>query len=116
MEKFKEELKASIREFNHLLKSKNYFEAHEVLELSWRRSKKARLTSTAKALKGLINASIAFEHLKRDKPKSKRVAKLAFKAYQKYSKYIQKSSFNSTLERGSKMVEEIAKEFNLKDS
>ncbi len=116
MEKFEQELKASIREFNHLLKSKNYFEAHEILELSWRESKKNKLTATTKALKGLINASIAFEHLKRDKPQSTKMAKLAFKAYQKYSRYIQKSSFNSTLERGSKMVEKIAREFNLKDS
>jgi len=115
MEEFERELKASIREFNYLLKSKNYFEAHEVLEISWKRSKIVGFDKTAKALKGLINASIAFEHLKRDKPKSKRVAKVAFGAYQKYSKYISKSCFNTTLESASKGVERVAKEFNLKD-
>ena len=65
-----------------LLKRQEYFEAHEVAEELWHILRKSE-DSASSYFKGLINAAIALEHLKRDKPKSKRVAIRAYESYLK---------------------------------
>ncbi len=65
-----------------LLKEEEYFEAHEVAEELWHILRKSG-DSASSYFKGLINAAIALEHLKRDKPKSKRVAIRAYESYLK---------------------------------
>jgi len=57
-----------------------FFRAHEQLEEAWHtlRRRKDPLTS---AIKGLINAAIALEHLKRDRPKSRQLAQRAIQSY-----------------------------------
>lgn len=66
----------------NLLKTQEYFEAHEVAEELWHKLRKSNDFATD-YFKGLINAAIALEHLKRDKPKSKRVALIAYNSYLK---------------------------------
>ncbi len=75
-------LKKVLQQYISLLHKEEYFEAHELLELEWHRHKKLN-TAYTDTLKGLINAAIAFEHIKRDKPKSPRVAKQAISSYDK---------------------------------
>ena len=71
-----------LNRYYSLLKKEEYFEAHEVAEELWHILRKSEDFAT-NYFKGLINAAIALEHLKRAKPKSKRVA---IKAYESYLK------------------------------
>ena len=77
-----EDLAGAMEHFCRLLAGQEFFEAHEVLEEAWhplRRRKDPR----RHPVKGLINAAIALEHLKRGRPKSLRVAGRAFAAYER---------------------------------
>lgn len=74
----------ALREYLALLKQERYFDAHEVLEEAWHILRRDN-DSMTNCFKGLINASIALEHLKRNKAKSKRVAQLAYDSYIKRS-------------------------------
>ena len=69
-------------EYFRLLQNRDYFEAHEVAEELWHLLRRSddNLTSY---FKGLINAAIALEHLKRNKPKSKKVALVAYNSFKK---------------------------------
>jgi|GEM_PF-2052943 hypothetical protein len=109
----------SILKFNELLNQNRFFEAHEVLEGLWKESKKdssKQAKATTMALKGLINASIAFEHLKRDKPKSKRVSKKAFRAYKKHLILIKESDFEDILRLSKKEIDKISYKLKLEES
>ena len=77
-----EEKRECLDRYYHLLKSEEYFEAHEVAEELWHILRKSDDFASG-YFKGLINAAIALEHLKRDKPKSKRVAVRAYESYLK---------------------------------
>ena len=57
------DLESALIAYMRLLDEKAYFDAHEVLEEAWHplRLKKDPL---ANLVKGLINAAIAFEHIK----------------------------------------------------
>jgi predicted metal-dependent hydrolase len=75
-----EDLEGALLAYRRLMEAGEYFEAHEVLEEAWHllRRRKDPLRSP---VKGLINAAIAFEHLKRGRPKAKTVAVRALEAY-----------------------------------
>ncbi len=57
-----------------------FFRAHEQLEEAWHPLRR-RKDPLASAIKGLINAAIALEHLKRDRPKSRQLAQRAMHSY-----------------------------------
>ena len=65
-----DDLEGALINFMELLRQEEYFDAHEVLEEAWHplRIKKHPLSNL---VKGLINGAIAFEHIKRDKKKSR---------------------------------------------
>jgi len=66
MLKMNEDLESALIEYLKLLDEKEYFEAHEVLEEGWH-PLRLRQDPLANLVKGLINAAIAFEHIKRNK-------------------------------------------------
>jgi predicted metal-dependent hydrolase len=70
----------TLSDFHSLLLEERYFEAHEVLEKLWR-VLRARRDPLHNCLKGLINAAIAFEHIKRGRRKSLSVAPRAYDSY-----------------------------------
>ena len=78
-----ENLESALSEFWRLMEIQEYFEAHEVLESAWHPLRR-RQAECRNIVKGLINAAIALEHLRREKKKSARVAKKAFNAYLRY--------------------------------
>ena len=66
-----------------LLNNEQFFDAHEVLEEAWHPLRRAK-DPLRNLLKGLINASIAFEHIKRNREESKRKATTVFSSYIRY--------------------------------
>lgn len=62
-------IQTKIIQYNRLMHSESFFEAHEVMEEIWHflKSKKHPLSNLAK---GLTNAAISFEHLKRDRKRA----------------------------------------------
>jgi uncharacterized protein len=72
-----------LEEYCRHIKNEDYFEAHEALEPLWLETKK-RDHDASLPLKALINAAIAFEHIKRAKPSAKINALNVFKGYTKY--------------------------------
>jgi predicted metal-dependent hydrolase len=79
-------LKEALKEYISLLDKRLYFQAHEILEEAWHPLRKAN-HPLRNLVKGLINASIAFEHIKRDRKNAKEKAQRVFIGYKKY-KYI----------------------------
>lgn len=80
------DLEGALKEFIALLNKKEYFDAHEVLEEAWHplRKKNHPLKNLAK---GLINAAICFEHLKRNRTDAKRKATTVLKSFERH-KYL----------------------------
>ncbi len=78
----RESLVIALEDFCLLLERGEFFEAHEVLEEAWHPLRKSK-DPLARSVKGLINAAIAFEHLKRNRPKAKRVAKITMDSYER---------------------------------
>jgi predicted metal-dependent hydrolase len=77
-----EDLEGALREYCRLLEAGEYFEAHEVLEEAWHHLR--RIDDPLRSpVKGLINAAIAFEHLKRNRPRAPAVAARAMAAYRR---------------------------------
>jgi len=75
-----EDLEGALRAYLQCLEEKEYFEAHEVLEEAWH-PLRLRKDPLANFMKGLINAAIAFEHLKRNRPGAKERARRVFACY-----------------------------------
>ena len=78
-----EDLPGALRRYCRLMESGEFYEAHEVLEEAWHPLRRRR-DPRRNLAKGLINAAIAFEHLRRDRPKSRRVALRAMEAYDRH--------------------------------
>ena len=76
-------LEDGLKEYIRLLKNREYFNAHEVLEEVWHPLRKSN-HPLKNLVKGLINASIAFEHIKRNREKSKERAKRVIVSYERY--------------------------------
>jgi len=67
-----------------MLERGEYFEAHEVLEGVWYPMRKSR-DDLANLLRGLINAAVAFEHLRRNKPGAQERARKVMRSFERYT-------------------------------
>jgi hypothetical protein len=77
------DLEGALKDFLQLLVSKEYFDAHEALEKAWHPLRKSNhpLKNLAK---GLINAAICFEHLKRNRSEARRKASSVLKSFERH--------------------------------
>ncbi|MDY0195550.1 MAG: DUF309 domain-containing protein [Sulfurovaceae bacterium] len=76
-------LNNALQKYIILLESKEYYEAHHMLEQIWLKMKKEDHPYTNLA-RGLINAAVAFEHIKRNTPTAMTKARKTFAGYLKY--------------------------------
>ena len=78
-----DDLEGALKNYMKLIDKEEYFEAHEVLEEAWHplRLKKDPLANLAK---GLINAAIAFEHIKRNRDNVKNRAQRVIVSYERH--------------------------------
>lgn len=67
MLKESEDLRMALIIYLDLMDKGEYFDAHEVLEEAWHPMRKKQ-DPLQNLVKGLINAAVAFEHIKRAKP------------------------------------------------
>ena len=76
-------IQGALKEYLRLLDEEEYFDAHEVLEEAWHplRLNKHPLSNLAK---GLINAAIAFEHLKRDRQNAQAKARKVIVSFDRH--------------------------------
>lgn len=83
MLKMNYDLQEALTNYLELLQKERYFDAHEVLEEAWHplRLSKDRLKDP---IRGLINAAIAFEHIKRDTESGYTKAKKVIRAYDRH--------------------------------
>jgi len=75
-----EDLAGALKAFSLLLEEERYFDAHEVLEEAWH-PLRLQKDPLAPLLKGMINAAIAFEHLKRNRDNAQSKAKKVMTSY-----------------------------------
>lgn len=83
----------ALEEFEKLLNDTLYFQAHELLEALWIEAKKSNHPQTL-LIKGLINAAVAFEHLKRNRPNALKSSRITIQAYLRYRHYLQLDTQN----------------------
>ena len=83
MLKMNDDLEGALKMYIELLDKEKYFEAHEVLEEAWH-PLRLKKDSLANLLKGLINAAIAFEHIKRNRKNSYFKAVKVMASYERY--------------------------------
>jgi len=78
-----EDLEGALREYLKLLDEEEYFEAHEVMEEAWH---PLRLSENplANLAKGLINAAITFEHIKRNRKNLEAKAQKVIASYDRH--------------------------------
>jgi len=78
-----EDLEGALQAYLKLLDEEEYFEAHEVLEEAWH---PLRLSEhpLANLAKGLINAAITFEHIKRNRKNLKTKAQKVIASYDRH--------------------------------
>jgi len=78
-----DDLEGALKKYLALLDKEEYFEAHEVLEEAWHplRLSKHPLSNL---VKGLINAAITFEHIKRNRKNVQAKAQRVIASYEKY--------------------------------
>ncbi|SFZ98415.1 hypothetical protein MNB_SV-5-1037 [hydrothermal vent metagenome] len=83
MLKMNNDLEGALKEYISLLNKEEYFEAHEVLEEAWHplRIENSYLKNL---VKGLINGAVSFEHLKRNRSKSKESARKVMVSFDKH--------------------------------
>ncbi|HIP40879.1 MAG TPA: DUF309 domain-containing protein [Campylobacterales bacterium] len=77
------EIKMALINFIHHIEKELYFEAHEILEEIWHKAKKKNHPQTL-LIKGLINASISFAHIKRGRKTALKSSKTTIKSYYRY--------------------------------
>jgi hypothetical protein len=97
-----------LAKFIDLLRADEYFEAHEVLEHEWHKLKSLNHPK-ANLARGLINAAVAFEHLKRNTPTAMDKAKRTYSGYTKYAHLAHDAEWLEA----STLVEKMAKEKGL---
>lgn len=96
-----------LEEYCQHIKNEDYFEAHEALEPLWLEIKE-RDYDASLPLKALINAAIAFEHIKRAKPNAKINASNVYKGYTKHKEEVA-SSYHDIYQ----LIEQIATKLQL---
>ena len=79
-----EDLKGALAAYLDLMDKQEYFDAHEVLEEAWHPMRK-RKDPLQNLVRGLINAAVAFEHLKRAKPGAQQRAKRVIASFDRHS-------------------------------
>ncbi|MDD5405370.1 MAG: DUF309 domain-containing protein [Sulfurovaceae bacterium] len=99
-----------LQKFIILLDNKEYFQAHSVLEEVWRKMKSEHYPCV-NLVRGLINAAVAFEHIKRDTPRAIIKAHKTFAGYVKYRNLCQTCDDN--LKKACRKVDEIASKAGL---
>ncbi len=77
------DLRAALTCYLDLMDQRAYFEAHEVLEEAWHPMRKEK-DPLQNLVKGLINAAVAFEHLKRGKPEAERRARKVIASFDRH--------------------------------
>ena len=77
-------LEDALLSYLEMMEREAFFEAHEVLEDVWYPMRKRR-GDLANLLKGLINAAVAFEHLKRSRPGATERARKVMRSYDRYA-------------------------------
>jgi len=77
------DLQTALCNYLLLLQKASYFDAHEVLEEAWHPMRKSN-HPLSNLIKGLINAAIAFEHLKRNRYNAKRKALTVIASYERH--------------------------------
>ncbi len=87
-------MRSDFEKFKELICNRDFYKAHEVLEEVWYPHRKER-SAKILALKGFINASVAFELHKRGK---KEKALQVWKTYIKYKPHIAESKEEIFLE------------------
>jgi hypothetical protein len=76
-------LKEALEEYLILLNKEQYFDAHEVLEEAWHPLRKAN-HPLKNLVKGLINAAVSFEHLKRNRSDAQRKAATVYRSFERH--------------------------------
>ena len=113
MLKYNYDLEDALKKYINLLEKRLYFEAHEVLEEAWHPLRKSN-HPLKNLVKGLINASIAFEHIKRNRPKSKDKANRVIISYERYKRlYMDSIEYYKLFQRAINIVEKIKMTKNL---
>jgi predicted metal-dependent hydrolase len=77
------DLKSALEGYLELLEKNSYFDAHEALEEAWHPLRKMK-HPLRNLVKGLINAAICFEHIKRNRNESKRKALQVLKSFERH--------------------------------
>jgi len=78
-----EDLEGALKVYFIQMKKTKYYEAHEVLEEAWH-PLRLRKDPLANLLKGLINAAVAFEHIKRDRENYADKARRVISSYERH--------------------------------
>jgi len=73
----------ALEEFIEYINKELYFQAHEILEDIWHIAKRVNHPQTL-LIKGLINASISFEHIKRNRVNSLNSSRVTIQSYYRY--------------------------------
>jgi len=107
------DLKSALLPYIRLLDTKEYFEAHEVLEEAWHPLRKSN-HPLKNLVKGLINGAICFEHLKRDREDSRRKALQVLKSYERHKHLCREGiEFFNEFQECCKKIEALKKLHNL---
>jgi len=77
------DLEGALKSYLKLLDETEYFEAHELLEEAWHTLRKQK-HPLKNLVKGLINAAICFEHLKRNRKDSFRKATTVLNSFERH--------------------------------
>ena len=104
------DLKEALRDYIKLLNQEAYLDAHEALEEAWH---PLRLSNhpLKNLVKGLINAAIAFEHLKRNRDNAEHRALKVIASYERHKHLVRYGIVNYELfEEAIQKVETIKKQ------
>lgn len=108
-----EDLEGALKAYLHLMNSKEYFDAHEVLEEAWHplRLSKHPLQNL---VKGLINGAIAFEHIRRNSKNASLKASKVIASFERHKHLSTEQIQHATLfTQACQKVEALKKEFKV---
>ncbi|MEY3002444.1 MAG: hypothetical protein RLZZ428_819 [Pseudomonadota bacterium] len=111
MLKINHDLEGALKVFLVLLDKEAYFEAHEVLEEAWH---PLRLSDhpLKNLVKGLINAAIAFEHIKRNRENMPAKVNKVIASYERYKGLCRKDISHAVLfEEAKEKVEALKQKY-----
>jgi len=77
------DLEKALKSYLTLLKSEDYFDAHEALEEAWHPLRKQN-HPLKNLVKGLINGATCFEHIKRDRKNAYKKASIVINSFEKH--------------------------------